>query len=172
MKPHWKQQLKDEVAKKRESLGSTSGDFSKKPRLSDIAKHFQAQGKEQADKALVRWLASAGLSPNVTENQEFKEFLKKAKQAGPAYKTPERHLLSIHDGNLGSVLQRCLDETRVDVKLVMLPLFISIRECGMENFRNAAFGMRNGSCFCIRPNAAFPGAFDAEAREGLRLGFL
>ena len=81
MKRHWKQQLEDEVTKKRESLGSTSGDFSKKPRLSDIAKHFQAQGKEQADKALVRWLASAGLSPNVTENQEIKDFFKKAERA-------------------------------------------------------------------------------------------
>ena len=31
-----------------------------------------------------------------------------------------------------------------------------IRECGMEIFRNAAFGMRNGSCFSIPPNAGYP----------------
>ena len=98
MKLHWKKQLEDELTKKRESLDSATGDFPKKSRLPGIAKHFQTQDKEQSDKALVRWLASAGLSPNVTEIQEFKGFLKKAEKTGPAYKTPERHILTIHYG--------------------------------------------------------------------------
>mmetsp|Transcript_55113 Transcript_55113/g.125380 ORF Transcript_55113/g.125380 Transcript_55113/m.125380 type:complete len:220 (-) Transcript_55113:62-721(-) len=152
MNAHWKKTIEGEAAKKRESGGSSSGESSKKSRYSGgIARHFQSQDREEADKSLVRWLASAGLPPNVTENEEFKIFLKNAGQAGPAYKPPERHQLGMLDGNLGPVLQKCLDETRDDVKLAIGP----IRECGMEIFRNAAFGMRNGSCFSIPPNAAY-----------------
>ena len=128
MNAHWKKMILAEVAKKRESGGSSSGfpssgESSKKSRYSGgIARHFQSQDREEADKSLVRWLASAGLPPNVTENEEFKIFLKNAGQAGPAYKPPERHQLGMVDGNLGPVLQKCLDETRDDVKLAMLPL--------------------------------------------------
>ena len=77
MNAHWKKMILAEVAKKRESGGSSSGfpssgESSKKSRYSGgIARHFQSQDREEADKSLVRWLASAGLPPNVTENEEL-----------------------------------------------------------------------------------------------------